>query len=135
MQFKFSAYGHENIRATHENTVEFTKEGNLTPKGDCIVAVRAEKALKDLPEALKEKLRAGSEIRIDIECGGEKETITAHGHSELTFKSDECMIIRKSDFICDRTLGVRADKAASDLNRKLVGKLQKGLSARITLNV
>lgn len=133
MKFEFSAHGHKNVRATHKNTIEFTKEARLTPRGDCIVAVGADNALADLPEALKEKLRAGSKVEIEVECAGVKDGIKAYGHQDLTLKSDECMIIRKSNFICDRTLCINANKGSVDLNRKLIANLQSGLPAHITI--
>ena len=39
---KFSARGHENIRGVHKTTFEFTKEKELTLKGDCIIGVNAD---------------------------------------------------------------------------------------------
>jgi hypothetical protein len=46
------------------------------------------------------------------------------------------MVVRKSSYIDDRTLAVNADKAAADLPRKLVEKLQNPKQkARITLKV
>ena len=35
------------------------------------------------------------------------------------------MVIRKSSYICNRTLAIKADKAAADLSRSLVEKLRK----------
>jgi len=40
----------------------------------------------------------------------------------LTHPTD--MVIRKSDYICNRTLAIRADKSANDLPRELVEKLK-----------
>jgi hypothetical protein len=46
------------------------------------------------------------------------------------------MVVRKSSYIDNRTLAVNADKAACDLSRELVKKLQKPQQkARITLRV
>ena len=50
------AQGHENILGTHKTTLEFTKDKHLTKKGDCIVAVAADKALADLSAEFKENL-------------------------------------------------------------------------------
>jgi hypothetical protein len=44
--------------------------------------------------------------------------------------------VRKSDYICGRTLAIRADKAAKDLSRKLVEELRNpSQRVRITLTV
>jgi len=46
------------------------------------------------------------------------------------------MVLRKSDFPSDRTLGIHADKAAKDLSRDLVEKLKNPKQqAEITLIV
>ena len=45
------------------------------------------------------------------------------------------MIIRKSDYVCGRTLAVRADKAAADLNRNLIEEMKKGGQLTATLKI
>ena len=42
------AWGHPNISARNRTTFEFTKENHLTPRGDCIVGIRANKGARDL---------------------------------------------------------------------------------------
>ena len=44
----FSAYGNPNVKVTHRTTIMTTKDAHLTQKGDCIAAIKAEKALADL---------------------------------------------------------------------------------------
>ena len=39
---KFSILGHENILATHKNTLEFTKDDFVTKTGDCIVGISSD---------------------------------------------------------------------------------------------
>ena len=51
------AFGHENIQALHPTTLMLTKEKNLSKNGDCIIAVRADKAAPDLNEKFIEKLK------------------------------------------------------------------------------
>jgi hypothetical protein len=64
-------YGHKNIQATHKTTLEFTKDKHLSKKGDCIIAVAADKALTDLSGEFKEKLRKPhAKLIILIEAGG-----------------------------------------------------------------
>jgi hypothetical protein len=40
----------------------------------------------------------------------------------LTHPAD--MVIRKSDYVCSRTLAINADKAAFDLPKRIVDKLK-----------
>lgn len=131
------AYGHENILATHKTTLEITKETTLSKKGDCIIAVSADKALADLSRDFKANLRsADARIAILIETEENAETVNAFGDPTLILSHPTDMIVRKSNYICDRTLAVKADKAACDLPRKLVEKLRNPKQkVRITLTV
>jgi len=120
-----TAYGHELIQATHKTTFEITKEKSLTPRGDCIIAVRADKSAADLSREFKELVKKrGAEITIIIMSGDEKEIIKAHGDPRLILSHPEDIVIRKSTYICSRTLAVKADKAARDLSRKLISQLR-----------
>ena len=130
-------YGHENIRATHRTTLEFTKDKHLSKKGDCIVAVATDKALADLVSQFKENLRKpNAKLTILIETNGITEQVQAHGSQQLILSHPTDAIIRKSDYVCGRTLAVRADKAANDLSRELVEKLKNPQQqVKITLTV
>ena len=132
-----TAYGHELIRATHETTFEITKEKSLTPRGDCIIAVRANKSVADLSQEFKDLMKKrGAEITIIIESDGGKEIIKAHGDPRLTFTHPKDIVIRKSMYVCSRTLAVKADKAAKDLSRKLIRELRNpNKKVKITLTV
>jgi hypothetical protein len=111
--------------ATHKTTLEFTKDTHLSKKGDCIVAVAADKALADLSAELKENLRKPHvKLTILIEADGVIDQVNAHGSPQLILTHPTDMVIRKSDYICNRTLAVRADKAAQDLSKALVEKLK-----------
>jgi hypothetical protein len=119
-------YGHENIQATHKTTLEFTKDPHLSKKGDCIAAVAADKALADLTAEFKEKLRKpNAKLTITIEANGITERVNARGSPKLILTHLTDMVIRKSEYVCSRTLAVHADKAAQDLPRDLVEKLKK----------
>jgi hypothetical protein len=129
--------GHENIRATHRTTLEFTKDKHLSKKGDCIIAVATDKALADLSPQFKENLRKpNAKLTVLIEAGGIAEQVQAHGSQQLILSHPTDAIIRKSSYICGRTLAVRADKAANDLSRELVEKLKNPKQkVKITLMV
>jgi len=118
-------YGHKNIQATHKTTLEFTKDTHLSKKGDCIIAVAADKALADLSAEFKENLRKPhAKLVILIEAGGIIEQVNAHGSPRLILTHPTDMVVRKSDYVCNRTLAVHADKAAKDLSKALVEKLK-----------
>ncbi len=120
-----SAYGHELVLSAHRTTFEVTKEKHLTRRGDCIIAVNADKAATDLsPEFKMIAKKPDAELTITIEADGEKETVRATGHADLSFTHQTDVVIRKSDYVCGRTVAVKADKAAADLSRTLIRKLR-----------
>ncbi len=131
----FRARGHPNISATHRSTFEITREDFLTPRGDCIIGVEAELACRDLPTTFKEALRSGeASLVIELEVEGVKEVVNARGSPRLSLASPTSMVIRRSDYIDDRTLAIKADKAARDLSRELVNRL-KNRDATLTIRL
>lgn len=131
------AKGHRNILAIHPTTLEFTKTCDLSQTGECIIAVSADKAMPDLSAEFKEKLRKdNARLTVLIEAGGMAETVSACGSEHLTLVHPTEMVVRKSSYVCSRTLAVKADKAAGDLSRDLILKLRNpAQKARITLTV
>ena len=119
------AHGHENIQATHPSTLMFTKETHLSKMGDCIVAVAADKAVADLSRELREKLKKpNAKLTITIEADGLSQQISASGSPKLVLTNQTDMVIRKGDYISDRTLAIHADKSSNDLPREFVEKLK-----------
>ena len=118
MIYKFHAYGHPNILGTHKTTLEFTKDSELSVKGDCIAGVKADFELGKLQDFIKKS--DNKKITITIETADKtiKENIIAELNPN--FNDDNELVIRKADFISDRTLATKADKAAFELNRALI---------------
>ena len=114
---KFCIYGHENVLATHHSTLEFTKDNHLTKKGDCIIGVKADFSYEELMELTKKE-----NITIVISIDELREEVHAKVNRNFNHKHE--IVIRKNDFISTRTLGIKADKAAIDLNKKLIEKLK-----------
>ena len=130
------AKGHANVQATHPSTLEFTREQHVSREGDCLVAVAADKAGVDLSWEFKDKLlRDDAKLLILIEAGDCCDVVTAFGSSRLRLVHASDLVVRKSDFVCGRTLGVRADKSSADLSRRLVDVLRRGEKVKITLTV
>ncbi|MDI9644647.1 MAG: DUF371 domain-containing protein [Candidatus Verstraetearchaeota archaeon] len=136
-RFTFYAFGDSKITAQHPTTLEITKERVRSEKGDCIIACGASVGLRGLPEELKKALRGeGTRARLVIEAGGISEEVEGRGDPRLTFKSESEMVVRKSDFVCGRTLFIKANKSAAELSRDLVKALaEEGRSVRITIEV
>jgi len=119
------AHGHENVQSTNKTTFEITKETHLTKQGDCIIGVGSSKGANDLSLRFKKAAQSEStRIKITVEVDGEVEVIKAWGSLRLLFTHETDLVVRKSDYVCGRTLAIRADKAAKELSRALVKKLQ-----------
>ncbi|KUH33495.1 hypothetical protein APY94_05905 [Thermococcus celericrescens] len=116
--------GHENVRATHKSTLEFTKENYLTPRGDCILCIEADRGINDLSEDFKRALRAGKKLLIRIRVGDLTDEVLAEGSPELILEHEYSMVIRKSTYVDARTLAIRANKAARDIDRRIVELLK-----------
>ncbi len=116
----FRAWGHPNIKATHKNTIEFTKEDYVSPEGDCIVGISA---TFDTAE-LKRFVKKHTNVKITIKTGALKEIIMAKTNPE--FSDEKELVIRLGEYASPRTFAVRADKAAKHLSRELIKALQLG---------
>ena len=118
-------YGHPMVRSKHRNTIEVTRDPNLTISGDCIIGVRADKGLSDLSKDVRDSIRVdGSELFITIEVPPERFVIRAAGSSLLSLEDSHEMVLRKTEFISPRTLAIRADAAAKDIPRRIVENLR-----------
>lgn len=136
MEEVIRAVGHENVRGEHESTFEVTTDDWLTPAGDCILAVEADRAPADFDPAFVRACRnCGAEITATIAAGEHSETVTGRGDPDLTFDSERSLVGRTSDYIDDRTVMIGADRAAGDLDRELVAALAEGAPLELTLTV
>jgi hypothetical protein len=125
VRFEIEFSGHENIRSNHKRTIEITKESELTLQGDCIIGVNANYSCSDLPENLKAKLQdPSSEVQFSIKVQEHEFVVKGKGHEDLVLTHPEDIVIRKSDFVCPRTLAVKCDKASDRLPREMVMLLQ-----------
>jgi hypothetical protein len=122
---KLTARGHDSVLATHRSTFEITKDAHLTHRGDCVVAVAADKGVRDLSDELKRVLRKpSSKLTIVLQAGQERVVVEASGTPELVLSHPRDIVVRKSSFMCNRTLAVNANKVAKDFPRKFVKQLR-----------
>ena len=119
--------GHKNVLATNKMTLEVTKEDFLTPRGDCIIGIMSNIACKDLPSTARELLiNDGSRVEFRIEVEHERFSFIANGSSALTLTHPLSMVIRRSSYICSRTMAIKSSASACDLPRSLVKLLTTG---------
>ncbi len=125
MSFVFHGRGHPEVLSTHRTTLEITKDPSLTKKGNCIVAVASSAGLVDLPRELKDAISSSkSRVSLVLDVNGDSFTVEGRGDGTMSLSDPNAIVVRKSTFISDRTLMVKADKAAFDIPRRIVRMLQ-----------
>ncbi len=127
--------GHSLIRARHKTTMEVTKEGFLTQRGDCIIGILADKSASDLSREMRKLILEGAPIRFTIVVGQEKYSFMASGSRNLKMDSCVSMVIRKSNFVDGRTVAVNSSAAACDIPRSIIKKLREGEKGKIVIEV
>ena len=131
----FEARGHSNVRSTHKTTLMVTRDEELTIRGDCVVAVRAEKGPKNLDPKLKELIRnSETKVTLTMKVGDSSLNVVGWGHPRLSLSDPLDMVIRKSGYTCGRTLMIRADKAACDIPFAFI-KLLQDVDQRIHMTI
>jgi uncharacterized protein len=114
----FHIFGHSNVLGTHYNTLEFTKEDKLTKEGDCIIGIKADFDSSELKKIAKKFAK----VKIIIKVGTCKDEVNALINKD--FDDGHEIVVRKSEYPSKRTFGIRADKAAKDIDRKLIALLK-----------
>lgn len=117
--------GHFNVQSYHPRTIEVTKEKKLTLRGDCIIGVNSNKACYDLKNELKNKIRNNSSF-VEIELIVEPHSFTIHGegNENLTLTNPHDIVLRKSTFICNRTIAINCNYSALEIPRPLIDLLK-----------
>ncbi len=130
------ARGHEHVDATHSSTLELTSDDFLTPAGDCIVGIGADRVPAEFDPAFVSACQnTEAAIECVLEAGGHRDVITGRGDPKLSFTDDRSLVCRTSTYVDDRTVIVDADAAAADLDRDLVRALADGADLMATLTV
>ena len=134
MNFKIMAKGHENVLSLHKSTFEITKDKDLSLSGDCIIGLDIDKSMDDFPEEFKEKLaNDDTKVIVELKTPNASDTIEGYGHHDLTLSHPTDIVCRKSTFVCSRTLMIKSNKAAIDLNRDLIKDLANGESMEVNI--
>jgi len=122
MKLDFKAYGHPSISALNKHKLTITKSDAV--HDDSVIAVRSELAAADLPPGMKEALQERKKISLTMRTGGIEDRVDAFGSFKMDPTDPEKLVIEKGDFAEHDTVGVRANKAAADLFRDLIGQMQ-----------
>jgi hypothetical protein len=130
------ARGHEHVAGEHASTLELTTDDYLTPAGDCILGVEADRTPADFDWAFVDACRdPDAEITLVLEADDHRDTVTGRGHPDLEYTNQRSFVGRTSTHVDDRTVFVAADKAAADVDRDLVAALADGADLTATFRV
>lgn len=136
MNFKIKAKGHENVLSLHKSTFEITKDKDLSLSGDCIIGLDIDKSMEDFPKRFKEKLaNDDTKVIVELRTPNASDTIEGYGHHDLALSHPTDIVCRKSTFVCSRTLMIKSNKAAIDLNRDLIKDLANGESMDVNIEL
>ena len=136
MNFKIKAKGHKNVLSLHKSTFEITKDNDLSLAGDCIIGLDIDKSMVDFSKEFKEKLaNDDTKVIVELNTPNASDIIEGFGHHDLTLTHPTDIVCRKSTFICPRTLMIKSDKAAIDLNRDLINDLANGESMDVNIKL
>ncbi|WP_295609007.1 DUF371 domain-containing protein [uncultured Methanobrevibacter sp.] len=136
MIFKIFSKGHRNVTSHHKSTFEITKDAEIGPTADCIVGVDMDKTMLDFPQEFKDKIaNSNTKIIVELKTENGHDEITGFGHEDLTLTHPTDIVIRKSDYVCSRTLMIGADKAAKDLDRDLIDDLKNEKIMEVTIKL
>lgn len=125
MIFKIKTKGHRNVSSNHKSTFEITADKEIGPKADCIIGVAMDNTLNNFSDDFKEKIaNSNTKITVILETENACDEIIGFGHEDLSLTHPTDIVIRKSDYVCSRTLMINSNKAAVDLNRKLIDDLK-----------
>ena len=130
------ARGHEHVSATHSSTFEITSDDFLTPAGDCILAIEADRTPADFDPDFVEACRdEDATITVTLETAEHADSVTARGGPSLEFTSDRSAVGRTSEYVDDRTICLEAEHAAAGFDRELVAALADGADVTVTISV
>ncbi len=125
MRFEIDFFGHKNVRSTHRTTLEITADRNLTTRGNCIIGINSNYSCNNLPDSLKKKIQdPKSIVKITIVVNNLSFKIIGKGHNSLSLTHVSDIVVRKSNYICPRTLAIQCDNASRSIPKKMIKLLQ-----------
>lgn len=136
MIFKIKTKGHRNVSSLHKSTFEITRDVEIGPTADCIIGVDMDRTMLNFPQEFKDKIAdSNTKIKVILDTENGHDEITGFGHEDLTLTHPTDIVCRTSDYTCSRTLMVKADKAARDLDENLVEDLKNEKIMEVTIKL
>ena len=136
MIFKIKTKGHKNVTSHHKSTFEITKDAEIGPTADCIIGTDMDKSMLNFPSEFKDKIaNSNTKITVILDTENGHDEIIGFGHEDLTLTHPTDIVCRTSNYTCSRTLMIGADKAARDLDEKLIEDLKNEKIMEVTIKL
>jgi len=121
--YSFTARGHPHVTSKHKTTLEFTRDEDIDLVADCILGVKSGFSLEKIKEFVKEKQDEKTlAFTLLVEVDDLHEEVRAILNPG--FKDNREIVLRKSNFLSPRTLGIDSDRSSSDFKKDFIRKLQ-----------
>ncbi|MDO5849350.1 MAG: DUF371 domain-containing protein [Methanobrevibacter sp.] len=136
MIFEITTKGHKNVTSNHKSTFEITTDPEIGPTADCIIGVAMDKTMNNFSEEFKSKIaNPSTEIHVILDTENGHDEIVGYGHEDLDLTHQSDIVCRKSDYVCNRTLMINADKAAKDLDKNLIDDLKQEKEMKVIIKL
>ena len=110
----FAGRGHPNVTASHDKTLELTRDAGITRRATCVVGVASAHDDRAL-------LTLRGRVEIELECDGQRDALTAT--ISPFFLGDPSLVVRRGPGLRAHTFAFAASKTAADLDRALIGRI------------
>jgi 16S rRNA (cytidine1402-2'-O)-methyltransferase len=121
----FACRGHPNVTATHDKTLELTRDRDISRRATCVVGVASDHDDRAL-------LALRGEVRVTLACGGVRDEFTAT--MSPFFLGDASLVFRRGPGLRSRTVAFDASKTAAMLDRDLAARLASS-DARLDVTI
>ena len=128
MGYSFTCYGHENITCRHKTTLEFTKDSELSLKGDCIAGIKADFSIKEIRRFI-ESLGNNKKITITME------TIKNYYNNKNSDKiknnenSNKKITNNKNNYITIEKNRIKGNIAENKITEKINAEINQGFDS------
>jgi len=122
----FVCRGHPNVSATHDKTVEITRDVDISRRATCVVGVASTHDDRAL-------LGLRGRVQVTLECDDAHDTFVAT--ISPFFLGDASLVFRRGAGLRGRTIAFDASKTAAHIDRTLVARLRSSeTELRVTID-
>src|SRR5438552_3705770 len=110
----FVCRGHPNVTATHNKTLELTRDADISRRATCVLGVASDHDDRAL-------LALRGRVDVELECDGARDEFAAT--MSPFFLGDESLVFRRGAGLRGSTVAFDATKTAATIDRELAARL------------